>query len=49
MHRVDVDAVTVSIDAAKVERILENLLSNAIRHTPDGTRSGSSPPPRTGA
>ena len=34
----DVEDVTVSIDAAKVERILENLLSNAIRHTPAETR-----------
>jgi PAS domain S-box-containing protein len=31
---VDVARVTVEVDAAKVERILENLLSNAIRHTP---------------
>jgi two-component system sensor histidine kinase KdpD len=31
---VDVDQVTVEVDAAKVERIVENLLSNAIRHTP---------------
>ena len=38
---VDVEQVTVAVDAAKVERILENLLSNAIRHTPPGTRSGS--------
>ena len=30
--------ITVSVDAAKVERILENLVSNAIRHTPDGTQ-----------
>jgi signal transduction histidine kinase len=35
---VDVEAVTVSVDAAKVERIIENLLSNAVRHTPPGTR-----------
>jgi PAS domain S-box-containing protein len=35
---VDVESVTASVDAAKVERILENLLSNALRHTPDGTR-----------
>ena len=34
----EVESITVSVDAAKVERILENLLSNAIRHTPDGTR-----------
>ena len=26
------------LDAAKVERIVENLLSNALRHTPPGTR-----------
>jgi signal transduction histidine kinase len=26
------------VDAAKVERILENLLANAVRHTPAGTR-----------
>jgi PAS domain S-box-containing protein len=31
---VDVEPVTVEIDSAKVERIVENLLSNAIRHTP---------------
>jgi PAS domain S-box-containing protein len=35
---VDVRPLTISLDAAKVERILENLLSNAVRHTPDGTR-----------
>jgi signal transduction histidine kinase len=34
---VDVDPITVSVDGAKVERILENLLANAIRHTPGGT------------
>ncbi len=35
-HRIEVEVepITVSVDAAKVERILENLLSNAIRHTP---------------
>jgi PAS domain S-box-containing protein len=26
------------VDAAKVERIVENLLANAVRHTPDGSR-----------
>jgi PAS domain S-box-containing protein len=31
---VDVSRATVEVDAAKVERIVENLLSNAIRHTP---------------
>jgi signal transduction histidine kinase len=29
--------VTVSLDPAKVERIIENLLANAARHTPEGT------------
>ena len=32
--RVDETSVTVQADAPKVERIVENLLSNAIRHTP---------------
>ena len=31
------EPVTVSIDPAKVERIIENLLSNAARHTPPET------------
>jgi len=31
------EPVTVSIDPAKVERIVENLLSNAARHTPQET------------
>jgi signal transduction histidine kinase len=34
---VDVDALVVTVDGAKVERIFENLLSNAIRHTPPET------------
>jgi PAS domain S-box-containing protein len=34
----DLEPVVVSIDAAKVERIVENLLANAVRHTPAGTR-----------
>jgi signal transduction histidine kinase len=29
--------VVVSVDAAKVERIVENLLANTLRHTPAGT------------
>jgi signal transduction histidine kinase len=33
----DLDPVTVDIDGAKVERIIENLLVNATRHTPAGT------------
>jgi signal transduction histidine kinase len=36
--QVVVEDITVSVDAAKVERIIENLLSNAIRHTPGGTQ-----------
>jgi PAS domain S-box-containing protein len=37
-HSIDAEAddVTVSVDAGKLERILENLLSNALRHTPPG-------------
>jgi two-component system sensor histidine kinase KdpD len=31
------EPVTVSVDPAKVERIIENLLSNAARHTPPET------------
>jgi signal transduction histidine kinase/GAF domain-containing protein len=39
-HPVELDTPTVeiSIDAAKVERIVENLLANAARHTRPGTR-----------
>ncbi len=35
---VDADPLVVSVDGAKVERIFENLLSNAIRHTPPEAR-----------
>jgi signal transduction histidine kinase len=34
--RRDVDHVVVSVDAAKVQRIVENLLANSVRHTPPG-------------
>jgi PAS domain S-box-containing protein len=34
---VDADEVVGEIDAAKVERIVENLLVNAAKHTPSGT------------
>jgi PAS domain S-box-containing protein len=39
LGRITVDApeIVVHVDAAKVERIVENLLANAIRHTPAGT------------
>jgi PAS domain S-box-containing protein len=34
----ETEAVELEVDAAKVERIVENLLTNAVRHTPiDGT------------
>ena len=35
--RVEADPVLVDVDAAKVERVIENLLVNARRHTPAGT------------
>jgi two-component system sensor histidine kinase KdpD len=35
--RVDVEPVVVPADPPKVERIVENLLANASRHTPEGT------------
>ena len=34
---VSAESVIVSIDPPKVERIVENLLVNAIKHTPAGT------------
>ncbi|MGH2635395.1 MAG: PAS domain-containing protein [Actinomycetota bacterium] len=34
---VEADEVVVAVDAAKVERIVENLLANTVRHTPAGT------------
>jgi signal transduction histidine kinase len=34
---VEADSVTVSVDATQVERIVDNLLVNAINHTPPGT------------
>ncbi len=35
--RIDADRVLVEVDPAKVERVIENLLVNAARHTPPGT------------
>ena len=35
--RVRADAVLVDVDPGKVERVIENLLVNAVRHTPPGT------------
>jgi signal transduction histidine kinase len=34
---VEGEHVLANLDAAKIERIVENLLANAARHTPDGT------------
>jgi signal transduction histidine kinase len=34
----DLDDVMVVLDRTKVERIVENLVTNAVRHTPHGTR-----------
>ncbi len=33
----DTEPVVVALDAAKVERIVENLVANSLRHTPAGT------------
>jgi two-component system, OmpR family, sensor histidine kinase KdpD len=35
---IDVEDVVVEVDAAMVERIVENLLANAVRHTPPNSR-----------
>jgi PAS domain S-box-containing protein len=35
--RVEADPVVVAVDASKVERIIENLLANAAKHTPPDT------------
>ena len=35
---IEAEEVEILVDAAKVERIVENLLVNAIRHTPEGCR-----------
>jgi PAS domain S-box-containing protein len=35
---VDADELVANVDAAKVERIVENLLANAVRHTPPVSR-----------
>ncbi|HEY7477914.1 MAG TPA: ATP-binding protein, partial [Actinomycetota bacterium] len=35
---VEVEPATVAVDAAKVERIIENLVSNALRHTPSAAK-----------
>jgi two-component system sensor histidine kinase KdpD len=35
--RVEADPILVEVDRAKVERIVDNLIGNAIKHTPPGT------------
>ena len=35
---VEVDEIKADVDPVKVERILENLLANAVNHTPEGSR-----------
>jgi two-component system sensor histidine kinase KdpD len=35
--RIDADEILVAVDGPKVERVLENLIANAGRHTPPGT------------
>jgi PAS domain S-box-containing protein len=49
-HPIDVDGTPViaEVDAPKVERIIENLLANAVNHTPPGTRIAVSVQPRDG-
>ena len=34
----DIEPVTIPVDPPKVERIVENLLANTVRHTPEGAR-----------
>jgi len=34
----ELEPVTIEVDGAKIERIFENLLSNAARHTPSGSK-----------
>jgi len=36
--QLEIESVTIEADAAKIERIFENLLSNAVRHTPPDSK-----------
>jgi PAS domain S-box-containing protein len=49
-HPIDVDGsqVIADVDAPKVERIIENLLANAVNHTPPGTTISVSVEPHDG-
>jgi signal transduction histidine kinase len=44
--RIETDRLKVSLDAGMVERIVENLLTNVARHTPEGTPVWVSTEPR---
>ncbi|HEX9298502.1 MAG TPA: MASE1 domain-containing protein [Actinomycetota bacterium] len=35
--QVDADPIVAKVDAVQIERIVENLVTNAVRHTPEGT------------
>jgi signal transduction histidine kinase len=35
---VDTEPITATVDASLVSRIIDNLLGNALKHTPSGTR-----------
>lgn len=35
--RLDLEPVTASVDPAKLERVVDNLVANAVRHTPPGS------------
>jgi PAS domain S-box-containing protein len=45
---VDADSCVVSVDGSKVERVVENLLTNAARHTPTGSHVWVSVRPTAG-
>jgi PAS domain S-box-containing protein len=49
-HSIDVDGspVVADVDAPKVERIIENLLTNAVNHTPPGTKISITVEPHDG-
>jgi two-component system sensor histidine kinase KdpD len=46
--RTDIAAVTVPVDPAKIERVVENLVANTARHTPSTSRVWVSVAPSSG-